>query len=149
MPIIDFTPADALQTVTMDAGIYPAVISKIDGPKASASQKSVTFWVDVRLNEGRYAGKELRLAFNSGTKDNSMLGTQQFVPQAMFLQVEAAQNGTKVEPIARPGFDTDTLINKPFCVQIGVTPNADGGGLLNQILGFLPVGADKISNPFG
>ena len=149
MAIIDFTAGDALQTVLPDAGIYPAIAEKIDGPKASGSGKSISFFSVIRITEGKYIGKEFKPVFNSGTSENSMLGSMQYMPQSMLLQLEAAQNGTKVEPVARPGFDTDNLLNKPFCIQIAIQPNKEGGNLLAQIVAFLPQGADKVQSPFG
>jgi hypothetical protein len=146
MPIISFTAGDALQTTTVDAGIYPMEISEIDGPKASKSGNSVNFFVTMRIADGKYAGKEFTICFCSGVSQASVLGGMQFVPQSTFLQIEAAIQNRKVEPVARPDFDTDSLLHQPFDGQIAVS--TEDGKLINTITGYLPAGSGKSAPSF-
>lgn len=146
MPIISFTPADALQTTMAEAGNYNAVISQIEGPKQSQSQKSLNFFVTFRVTDGPLAGKEFTICLNSGMNNASILGGMQFMPANAFLQIEAAILNKKVEPVARPDFDTDTLINKPL--TLGIAVSTDEGKLLNVINSFLPYGSTQGAVPF-
>lgn len=146
MPVISFTAADALQTSLAEQGNYNAILSKIDGPKASQSQKSVSFYVDIRITEGPLAGKEITICLNSGVRNASILGGMQFLPQATFLQIEAAILNKKVEPVPRPDFDTDTLLNKPLAISLGV--GTDEGKLMNIVNCFLPYGSVQGAVPF-
>lgn len=145
MAIIQFTAGDALQTVMAEAGNYPMIIPEIDGPKASSSQKSVSYYVKFVVTEGPLQGKEWTVAFNSGTKNQSVLNGMQYVPQSTFLALDAAINGTKVEPVAK-ALDTDSLLNKPFTGIVAV--QTDEGKLVNVITGFLKSGAAAAGTPF-
>ena len=137
MAVINFTAADALQTVVVEVGVYPSQIVKIEGPKASSSGKSVNYFVDVAITDGKYKGKERTIVFNSESNNASLLGEMQFYPQAYFLQVDAAINNKKVEAKDYP-LDTDTLVNAPFEAKWGVA--TVDGRLINTIDAFYPVG---------
>jgi hypothetical protein len=142
MPIISFTPADALAGIMLEAGNYPAEIVEIDGPRNSSTQKSVGFWTKFHLTEGAFKGKELRICYNTGTTSNSLLGDMQFAPHSDLLKVEAAIKKTKVEVVARPDFNTDFLLHKPLVLAIGVSPK-DDGSLGQFISGYLPAGTSN------
>ena len=146
MPIISFTPADALAGIMLEVGNYPAEIVEIDGPKQSASQKSVGFWTKFHLTVGPLKGKELLVVYNSGTRNTSLLGDLQFSPISDFLRIEAAILKKKIEVIARPDFDTDKLLHKPLTLVIGVAPKDDGS--LGQIVnGYLPINLSAARQP--
>jgi hypothetical protein len=137
MSIIHFTPADALQTTVVEAGVYPSEISKIEGPKASSSGKSTNYFVDVRITEGRYKGKEATIAFSSGSNGASLLGTMQWFPTSGLLLVDAAINNKKVEPVDY-NLDTDVLLSKPLETQW--TVQTVEGILVNAVVAFFPTG---------
>ena len=82
MAVIHFTPADALQTKVVPAGIYPSQIAKITGPQKSSTGKSVNYVVDIEITEGDFKGKTRTVMFNSESNNISMLGDMQFFPQA-------------------------------------------------------------------
>lgn len=141
MAILSFTAADALQTVTVEAGTYLCRISKIEGPKASSSGKSNSFYATVQIiQDGKYKNKEAEVVFNTGTKSPSLLGDRKYFPAASLLEVDAAINKGKVE-VADKQLDTDSLVDKPLATIWGVSTVE--GKLVNEILGFLPAGAEK------
>lgn len=138
MSIIRFTPADALQTRVIEAGVYPCQVTKIEGPKASKSGKSNSYFVDFQVTEGKYKGKEKTIVFNTETSSPSLLGDMKFFPVGYLLQVDAAANGRDIEAVDYE-LDTDNLLFHPLDVQwIVVTVE---GALANDIVGFLPPGA--------
>lgn len=141
MPVISFTPADALQTVTVPAATYGAELVKIEGPKPSSSGKSVSFFVDMQITqEGKFKGKEFTIALNSETSNASLLGTMQFFPQSTFLEIDGAIQNKPVEPL-NVDLDTDELLHKPLDIIVGVATVE--GKLINIINGFLPAGSGK------
>lgn len=138
MPVLSFTPADALQTVLVEPGTYTAEISLID-TKASKSAKSVNYFTDIQIvQDGKYKSKELRITLNTETTQASLLGTMQFFPDNTFLIIDAAIRNAKVEAVNKQ-LDTDDLLHKPFDVVIGVA--TVDGILINTINGFLPAGS--------
>lgn len=137
MPIINFTPADALQTTVVEEGIYPCVISRIEGPNKSSSGKSFSYVVDIQITDGKYKGKERTIMFNTETKSASILGDMQFYPDAYFLVVDAAIRNAKVEAVNK-SLDTDDLLDKPFDCQWGI--HLAEGRPINVILNFYPSG---------
>ena len=137
MAVIQFTPADALQTTLVEAGVYPSKISKIEGPKASSSGKSNNYFVNIQITDGKYKGKERTIVMNSETNSPSLLGEMQFYPDSFFLTLEAAIKNKKVEAIAQ-ALDTDTLIDQPFDAQWAVATVE--GRLINTIVAFYPAG---------
>ena len=145
MAVIRFTDADKLAGKTMEKGGYPLIISEIEGPKASASQKSVSYFVTFRVAAGKFMGKELKTAFNSETRDRSVLGTMQWFPTRDFMLIAAAQQGKTLDEVDME-LDTDALLNKPFDSIVDVA-TADGN-LINVILSFLPAGKGTGSVPF-
>jgi hypothetical protein len=137
MAVIQFVPADALQTTVVEAAIYPSEVSKIDGPKASASGKSSSYFVDITIIDGKYKGKTRTITFNDGTKSPSLLGEAQFYPVAYMLQLDSAISGRKVVP-ENYYLDTDSLLHKPFDAAWGVA--TEDGHLFNTINAFHPKG---------
>ena len=146
MPVISFTPGDALQTVVVEAGIYLAEIIKIDGPKPSSSGKSVSYFTDFRITSPpKYKGKELTIVLNSETNSVSQLGSMQFFPQSMFLAIDAAINNKKIEAVDQ-ALDTDNLLHKPLDIVVGVVTVE--GRLINCINNFMPAGSGQSVTPF-
>lgn len=145
--IISFTTADKLETALMDTGVYPVVIPEIDGPKTSKSGKGQNYWTKFRITSGRYTGKELMACFGTSISAETMAGNLQMFPDHAFDEIDAVIKGKK--PSLEDGtVDIDTLINKPFCISVGVLPQKDGGKINNIITGFLPAGTDKAATPF-
>lgn len=137
MAVIRFTPADALQTTIVKPGIYPTVISKIEGPKASKSGKSNHFFTDLRITDGPYKGKEVTVSFNTETNSPSLLGDMKFFPTSSFLAVDSAINGREIKAEDYQ-LDTDLLIDKAFDTQWAVVTVE--GHLVNDIVAFHPAG---------
>ena len=137
MAVIQFTAADALQTVVVKPGIYPSVVSKIEGPKASKSGKSNHYFVDFRITDGEYKGKEKTVSFNTETNSHSLLCDMPFFPISSMLQLDAAISGRDV--MAEDySLDTDNLLDKPFDCQW--TAQTVEGSIVNDIVGFFKAG---------
>jgi hypothetical protein len=137
MAVIQFTPADALQTTIVQPGIYPSEVSKIEGPKASKSGKSNHYFVDIRITDGQYKDKEITVSFNTETNSPSLLGDMKFFPVSVLLLLDSAINNRKVVPEAYQ-LDTDTLAMRPFDSQWAV--QTVDGRLVNDIVAFYPAG---------
>lgn len=138
MPVIQFTEGDRLAGKVMEKGGYSAEVAEIDGPKASASQKSVTFFTTFRITEGKYLGKELTVAFNTGTNSSSMLGNMHYAPHRDLMKVAAAVQGVSLDSVPLD-LDTDTLKNKGL--DLIVDALTSDGNIVNMIINFLPKGA--------
>jgi hypothetical protein len=137
MAVLSFTPADAMQTILVEAGTYPSIISKIEGPKAAKSGKSNNIIVTVQIADGKYKGKEKDIMLNSEfdtmqDMDNGM----RFYPFNTILEIEAAVNNHKVEPVMK-NIDTDELVNRPVATNWSVV--TIGGKLENVINAFRPI----------
>lgn len=147
MAIIRFTEADKLAGKILEKGAYSAVISKINGPMASASKKSVTYETSFQLTKAPYAGKELDIFFNSETSANGMLGTRQYCPHSKLLNVKAAVQNVLFDQV-NLDIDTDELINQPLDIIVDIVTSE--GNLMNIITGFVPTGkgAAATSGPF-
>ena|ERR1017187_5034370 len=137
MAIINFTAGDALQTTVVKPGIYPSEVSKVEGPKASKSGKSNHYFVDFRITEGPYKGKEITVSFNTETNSPSLLGDMKFFPSSYLLQLNAAITNSKVEPIDFQ-LDTDDLINGQLDIQWTIVTVE--GRLVNDVVAFFPAG---------
>jgi len=145
MSVIRFTAADALQTKVIEAGFYPSQVTKIEGPKASKSGKSQTYFIDIEITEGPYKGKAKTLSFNSSTSSPSLLGDAKFYPLSYMLQVDAAITGREIVPEDFE-LDTEEIINKPFETQwVIVTVE---GRPINDIIGFFTSGYGKDAPSF-
>jgi len=142
MAVIQFTPADALQTTIVEAGNYPCVITSIT-TKPSSSQKSVHHIAEFQITDGKYKGKERTVFFNSEANDLFAPGGMLMLPQASLLDVDAAIRNIKKEP-SFVNLDTDDLIGKPFECQWTVATFE--GRLYNHIVNFFPSGYSK-NNP--
>lgn len=137
MPVLSFTQADVLATKIIESGKYPAIVCKIE-QKASKEKTSTHFFVDFRIIDGPYKGKELSIVANTKTKDPSYLtGFGYMVPTAVFMQIDAA---IKRKPVAEGNVDTDELLNQPL--DIMVTADAFDGVLVNLVKSFKPYQSD-------
>lgn len=136
MPILNFDEGDRLAAAIIPDGYYKTVITEIK-PEASKSQKSINFWTTFKIIDGKYAGKERRVCFNSETSSPSILGDMQFIPHNRFLEVQAAILGVSLTEVPL-NVDTDALIEKP--IDAKWTKNVGPTGILNTVDAFLPVG---------
>jgi hypothetical protein len=137
MPIIHFTAADALQTKVIDAGIYASEVSKIEGPKKSASGKSFSYFFDISVVDGLYKGKTRTIVFNTESNSPSLLGEMQFYPVSHLLQLDSAITGREVTP-ENYELDTESLLHAQFDAKWDVATNE--GHLFNVINSFHPKG---------
>lgn len=145
MAIIRFSASDVLQTKTVEANIYPSEITKIEGPSASASGKSVNYVVDIMITEGKYKGKTRTVMFSSGVSNPTLLGSMQFFPQQTFIELDTAITGDEHKPEDFE-LNTESLINKPFEAAWGI--GTVDGHMTNVINGFHPRGFSKKPLPF-
>lgn len=145
MPVIQFTEADRLAGKALEAGGYSAQITEISGPKASASQKSVSFFVIIQITKGPFLNKELNVAFNTETRSASILGGMQWFPHREMLKIKAAIDNSNLDTVDL-NFDTDTLLDKPFDIMVAAT--VDGGAIVNIISAWLPAGKASTAVPF-
>lgn len=133
MPVIHFGESDYLQSKTIEAGIYPSEVTKIEGPSKSASGKSVSYFFDITITEGKFKGKTRTIVFNSGTQSPSLMGEMQFFPTSYMLQLAQACNIDDGE-VKQTSFDTDNLLHQPFDGAWGVA--TVDGRLINVINAF-------------
>lgn len=137
MPVIQFGPKDYLQTKVVEAKTYPCEITKVEGPKASSSGKSVSYYVDFMICDGGpYSGKTRTVAFNSGV-NSPMLGDMVMYPMAELLTVAKAAGLDDGQP-KQINFDTDTLLHAKLDVAWATA--TEEGRLINTITGFFPAG---------
>ncbi len=141
MPILKFTPADLLASEVIESAYYTAEVSSIEGPKASGSGKSINFFVDFSIVEGRYAGKTLRVAFSTGSTNPSLLGVMQWFPYTHFPTLYAAAMAIKDRAKIPLEFDSEEMLHKRLDIRVEKTI-ADGIPI-NTIVGFLPAEAGK------
>jgi hypothetical protein len=138
MPVLHFTPADALQTKVIPAGTYPCEITRIEGPKKSSSGKSYSYYVDIAVTTGAYQGKTRTIVLNSESNSPSLLGDMQFYPQAYFLIIAAAIEGENNVQAIDTDLDTDDLVHAALDCTWG-TATVEGR-LINVIVDFHPSG---------
>lgn len=150
MPVISFTDGDFLAGKLLDKGNYPVQITEIDGPTASKSGKSVSFFVTIAVTAGKFMNKELRIALNTETENSSILGSMQWYPHNIFLKITAAIKKISLDELQKQGkdLDTDGLLNQPFEISADCVPNAETGELMNVITAFLPAGAGAEKTPW-
>ena len=137
MAILKFNEADRLSSIVVPTEWYKLEVTEIEGPKQSSSQKSFNFFVKIQITTGPYNGKEFTIVFNTATKSESVLGTQQFFPTAAFLKLAAAINNVSLDQITLD-LDTDSLLRKPFYGK--VEKGIHEGVPMNTIIQFLPAG---------
>lgn len=146
MPIITFTDADIMATTVVPPEWYPAVIKKIDGPTESASKKSINFFMDIAVNgHAKYSGKEVRVAFSSGSNAPSVLGNIMWYPTAWLRPLIAAVLGIPLEEVPKSS-DLDQILNRPFDIKFDIATSADGG-TMNVISAWLPEGKGVNQKP--
>lgn len=137
MAVIQFDAAAALQTTVVKPGIYPSIVTQVEGPKASKSGKSNHYFVDIRITEGAYKGKEITIVFNTETNSPSLLGEMKFFPISTLLQLDSAISGREVKAESYQ-LDTDNLMDKPFDSQW--TVQTVEGRLVNDVVAFFAEG---------
>ena len=138
MPIIHFTPADALQTKVVQPAIYKCEVSDFQGPKKSSSGKSLHYFADIMITDGEWKGKTRTIVFNTETSSPSLLGEMQFYPVSYLLQLQAAVEGKDDVDAIEQDLDTDSLLHSPFDCAWG-TATVEGR-LINVINSFHPAG---------
>lgn len=136
MAVIKFTDADIMQSTTVQPGIYPSEISKIE-LKAAKSGKSNNYWTDIRITDGPYKGKEITILFNTESNPpGALLGDLKVFPTSAFTLIHAAILGRPV--VVGDEFDTDTCVGLPFDSQ-WVVATVDGR-LVNDVVAFFKSG---------
>lgn len=135
MAIIQFTAADKMAAVTMDAGWQPSMITEVKAA-ASKSMKSINYWVTFRVIEGKYLGKEQQVCFNSEVNTASVLGSMQFLPAELLLRVAAAIEKKTLDEVALE-LDTDKLAGQQLDVYYALDTPV-GGQPMNIVTNWLP-----------
>ena len=138
MPIIHLTPAEYMQSKTIEAGFYPAEIVKIDGPIKSGSGKSFNTFFDVQITDGPWKNKLLRFAISDGSNgQGNLLGAMMWYPQSQYIPILAAL-GLDDGQIKELNFELHDLEHKPFDVGVGV--ETVDGQLINTVTSFNKLG---------
>lgn len=146
MPIVSFTPGDALNSVLLKDDSYTGEIVEIKPPTRSSSDKSLLYWGTVVITQGEFKGKEFTICFCTGTKDPSVLGKNMFLPYSEMLVIQSVLEGEALAPTSKQ-FDTDDLLNREMDLKIKKTINNDGMPC-NLITAWLPVGKATGPVPF-
>ncbi len=137
MSILKFTAADKLASTVIESGWYTGCLHSIDGPKASASGKSVNFFNDVKITQGPFAEKIIPFNMTTGSDKSSVLGTMQWNPHTKYMDIWAAVYGKTMADVPE-SFDTEELLHKEM--DFKVEKIIAEGFPMNVILGFLPKG---------
>lgn len=140
MAVIRFTESDKLAGKIIEKGYYPAVLTKLEGPQASASKKSINYFGTFRIIKGSFMNKEFDIAFSSGSNSSSILGTMQWTTHRDLMKVEAAALNVKYDDVPLD-LDTDTIIDKPLTISVDTATSE--GNLMNFITGWYPAGYDE------
>lgn len=142
MAVITITQTDLLASTRLEAGVYPAMMTKVDC-KPSKSGKGTNFWISFTIIDGQYKGKEhLVLYTTAATGDGGMLDKLQTITRTDLARIKAAINNESVKP---GEIETDELLNKPLDLIFGLM--IIGGFPINAITGYAPLGKGS-STPF-
>jgi len=123
---------------TMPKGLYKMEITEIDGPKAAKSQKSINYFVKMKVVEGDFLNKELTIILNTATKTASQLGDTVMYPERDFMRIYAATKGLKTLDDVPETYDTDELMHVPFEADISL--DIIEGNPTNLVRGFYTAG---------
>lgn len=137
MAVIQFGESEYLQTTIVENGVYPTEISNIEGPKGSKSGKSVNYYVEFTIKDGKYKGKTHTIVFNSEVNGISLLGEQQFYPVSYFLVLFKVTGLDDGKP-KQTALDTDDLLHTEMDTTWAV--QTVDGHLINVINEFHPMG---------
>lgn len=89
-------------------------------------------------------GKEITVAFSSGTKNVGPLGDTTWMPMGMVANIKAAITG---KPATVEAIDTDELMEKDLVLAVSL--ETIDGKIINVVTDFLPPGSEKQgANPF-
>lgn len=136
MPVITFTPGDGMKALKMEVGVYPAEVSSID--TSTSGKGNTNFFIELTITEGKYKGKEIRIASSTGTSDDGLLGTIMWFHKSVLLRIDAAIKGEKTITPGNTQLNTDDLLHKPLEIAVGVT--TVDGNIINTVTNFFPVG---------
>lgn len=147
MPILKFTDADKLASkVITEKGVFTGILSELEGPKKSASGSSHTFFATFKITQpGPWMSKEINVAFNTGTREASILGGSMWHPYRDLMKVAAAVQKVKFDDVDQ-NIDTDLLIGQPM--DLVIAPESADGNLINVIKAWLPEGTGSAASPF-
>lgn len=138
MPILNFTAKDLLASRVMPAGWYGATFKELKDPQKSGSGKSFNFFSTFAIIEDpTFAEKELKVTFNTGMDQPSVMGTMWLMPHTQIPHVAAAILNIPIETVPKQ-FDSDQIVGGRL--DIKVERIIHDGVVLNTISSFLPFG---------
>ena len=139
MPIIQFTNSDVLASKLLDTGYYTGHFTDIAPAKESKSGLSVTYFTEFVIDSGQYEGKSFKIAFNTATSGNSLLGESSWFPSSKLTRVGSICTGKSFDVGTDNQLDTDDCLNVSLDVSISQATN-DQGTICNLVTDFFPAG---------
>lgn len=141
MAILRFTKADKLASSVMPAGYYSLEVVEIGEPTVSGSKKSMNMHSKFCvIDDEKYTGKELKVAFNTKMDRPAVMGTMVLMPHTWIDQLAAATADIDVLEVPEE-LDTDSLKGQKFDAKVEKV--IVDGVILNTISGFLPYGVGR------
>lgn len=140
MAILKFTAKDKLASAVMPDGYYSFEVVEVGEPVKSGSGKSFNIRSTFRVIEDpTFAGKELKITFNTGMDAASVMGTMYLMPHTAIPHLAAAIGNI---PIGEVSDELETTaIKGKFDARVHKT--ISDGVVLNTVSGFLPYGEGK------
>lgn len=145
MSVIKFTKKDKLASAIMPAGYFSFEVAEIGEPTRSGSGKSFNFHSRFTvIDDAKYEGKELKIAFNTKMEQPSIMGTMFLMPHTYLQQLFAAMTNCDVLEVP-DDMDLETLKGGKFDGK--VEKLIHDGIVMNTISAFLPyeTGKDKLT----
>jgi hypothetical protein len=132
-----------MKSKILPAGWQSFEVIEIGEPKKSSSGNSFNLWSSFRIiDDEKYEGKELEIAFNTSEKMKapSTMGTMYLMPKHYLLHLAAATACIELDEVPED-LDTDSLKGLKFDGK--VEKIISDGVAMNTISQFLPYGAGK------
>ncbi len=143
MAILKFNQADKMKSMVMPAGWQSFEVIEIGEPKKSSTGKSFNLFSDFRvIDDEKFAGKELSIAFNTNMDNAGTMGTMYLMPHFMLMHLAAATADIELEEVPE---ELDTASLKGLKFDGKVEKIIADGVVMNTISQFLPYGKGKAS----
>ena len=147
MAILKFTDKDKMASKIMPDGWYSFEVVEVGEPKKSGSGKSFNIFSSFRvIDEPKYDNKELKITFNTGMDNTSVLGSMYLMPHTYLIHLAAATANCEIEDVP-DDLDTESLKGLKFDGH--VLKGIYDGIVMNTISGFLPYGTGKAKEAEG
>lgn len=141
MAVLKFDRKAKLAATVMPGGYYSLQIVEIGEPTKSGSGKSFNMHSKFTvIDDEKYEGKELKIAFNTNMDQPSVMGSMYLMPHTFLPHLAAACMNISVDDVPEE-FDTAQLKGMKFDGK--VEKIISEGIVMNTISGFLPYGIGK------